>query len=64
MPAIWSCNVLVPVLTTTLRPDSSAGTRYARVLPVPVPASTSRRSSPSIASAIRSAIASWPGRAS
>ena len=42
--------VLVPVETMTLPPHSSAGTRYAKVLPVPVPASAiSVFSPPSIA---------------
>ena len=35
----------------TRRPDSNAGTRYANVLPVPVPASTTRR--PRVCSATR-----------
>ena len=54
----------VAVDTTTLRPESSAGTRYASVLPVPVPAS--QRSTPP-ASSVRStacAIWTWPGRSS
>ena len=37
-----SCRFLVPVEITTRLPDRIAGTRYASVLPVPVPASTIR----------------------
>ena len=37
-----SCRFLVPVETTTRLPERIAGTRYASVLPVPVPASTIR----------------------
>jgi hypothetical protein len=38
---IWSWRVFVPVEITTFLPLSIAGSRYASVLPVPVPASTS-----------------------
>ena len=37
-----SCRFLVPVETTTRLPERIAGTRYASVFPVPVPASTMR----------------------
>ena len=50
----WSCNALVPVEMIVFIPDSSAGTRYANVLPVPVPASASSTSRVSNASAIAS----------
>ena len=41
---VSSCSwrAFVAVATTTRRPEESAGTRYARLLPVPVPASASR----------------------
>src|SRR5690606_27144596 len=45
------------------RAASSAGTRYARDLPVPVPACTSRCSPVATASATAAAIRCWPGRA-
>jgi hypothetical protein len=41
-PQICSWSVFVAVETITRRPDSTAGTRYASVFPVPVPASATR----------------------
>ena len=38
MVASWSWSAFVAVATITVEPDSIAGTRYASVLPVPVPA--------------------------
>src|SRR5689334_20119317 len=58
----WPCNVRVPVEMSTRRPESSAGTRYAKVLPVPVPASTTSGARFSSASATRPAIASCERR--
>src|SRR4029453_1545427 len=54
----WSCSVLVPVDTMTLPPYSSAGTRYANVLPVPVPASATSCVREAIARAIACDISS------
>ena len=48
----------------TCRPLSTAGTRYASVLPTPVGASTTTVPLSSIRSRIASAIASWASRAS
>ena len=36
---IWSCKLRVPVEIITLPCSNKAGTKYAHVLPVPVPAS-------------------------
>src|SRR5258708_5901724 len=57
-----SCRFLVPVETTIRLPDRMAGTRYARVFPVPVPASTSRCLRSASADSIASAISDWPWR--
>ena len=59
----WSCSVFVPVDTITLPPHSSAGTRYAKVFPVPVPASAISVPHDSIAAATASAISLCPRRA-
>src|SRR5580704_644659 len=48
----------------TFRPLRTAGTRYASVLPVPVPASTNRWFSRSRAASTASAMASCPSRSS
>src|SRR6202034_2484617 len=53
---------LVPVETTTRLPDCSAGTRYARVFPVPVPASTIRWRLSASADSTASAISTCPAR--
>ncbi len=61
---ICSCSARVAVETITFLPLRTAGTRYASVLPVPVPASTSRCFSSSSATSTAWAIASWPSRIS
>ncbi len=58
----WSCSVRVPVETRIRRPDSSAGTRYANVLPVPVPASTTSWPRSAKARSTASAMRCWPAR--
>src|SRR5262245_27484103 len=63
-PASCSCRARVAVEMTTRFPDSAAGTRYASVLPVPVPASTRSGRPPSRASATAMATASCSGRSS
>ena len=53
-----SCRFLVPVETTMRLPERIAGTRYASVLPVPVPASTRSGRLSSSADSTASAISS------
>ena len=52
----WSCRVLVAVEIMTRLPLSNAGTKYAKVLPTPVPASTTKAPPASMRSAIATAI--------
>jgi len=53
---------LVAVDNNTRSPLSNAGTKYAKVLPTPVPASTTKLPPWSMTSATASAIAVWPVR--
>src|ERR1700694_2771181 len=57
-----SCRFFVPVETTIRLPERMAGTKYASVFPVPVPASTSRCFRSASADSIASAISDWPWR--
>jgi hypothetical protein len=62
--ASCSCSVRVAVETTTLSPLFAAGNKYASVLPVPVPASTTSARPRASADATWPAISSCAGRAS
>ena len=57
-----SWRFLVPVETTTRLPERIAGTKYASVLPVPVPASTIRCFLSASALSTASAMRSCPSR--
>ena len=52
----WSCKALVAVDNKTRSPLSKAGTKYAKVLPTPVPASTTKLPPSLMTSATASAI--------
>src|SRR5450631_2744094 len=57
-----SCSVLVPVEMITRLPERITGSKYASVLPVPVPASTMRCRFSVSACSTASAICNWPRR--
>ncbi|MBK6691509.1 MAG: hypothetical protein IPG50_04800 [Myxococcales bacterium] len=61
---ICSSSACVAVEMTTFLPLKTAGTRYASVLPVPVPASTKSGALSASAASTARAIISWPGRSS
>jgi hypothetical protein len=65
----WSCKLLVAVLISARAPLNKVGTRYAKVLPTPVPASATSALLSSMACATASAMrtctsrSTWPASA-